>query len=101
MHDFKVTAWPDKTHYTIEAHLNRAADLYTLTPEEASELLACLKTVLEDGECGHNHVHRIESLSGNQFTLMLNVSDSCIKAYTVSKSKLRNLRIRLMGAING
>lgn len=101
MHNFGVTAWPDKSTYTIEVSGGDVTDLYRLWPEEASELLECLNRVISYNICEHELVHRIESKQGDMFTLMLSVSDRYTRAYTVSKRKLIELRIALMGALNG
>ena len=101
MRKFGVTAWPDKTNYTIEVYGGDTADLHKLSPEEASDLLSCLINILGGGKCEHEHVHRVESHQGNMFILMLPATERHTRAYTVSKRKLTELKIALMGAING
>jgi hypothetical protein len=101
MRKFGVTAWPDKTNYTIEVSGSDETDLHRLDPQEASELLKCIKHVLDGGECDHEHVHHIESHQGDMYIVMMPTSDRHTKAYTVSKRKLAELKIGLMGAING
>lgn len=103
MHSFKVTTWPDETHHTVEAHLGSSAGLHHMTVGEAEDLLDCLKIVLAGGECevhGTHQTHQIER-HGSMFVLMLPVSDSFTKAYTVNKTKLIELKSGLMGALNG
>jgi hypothetical protein len=101
MHKFGVTAWPDKTNYTIEVSTGEVADLHRLTPDEASDLLKCLVGVLVGASCGHTHVHRIEARQGNMFIIMFPASDRYTRAYTVSKRKLVELKTGLMGALDG
>ena len=101
MHKFGVTAWPNKTNYTIEISNGEVADLYKMTPDEALDLLKCIKDVLTGSSCEHDTAHRIELKQGNMFTLLLPMSDRFTKAYTVSKRKLVELKIGLMGALNG
>lgn len=76
-------------------------DLYLLTLDEAKELLACITTVLDGGVCPHTVAHRLELNSINLFNLLMAVSERYTKAYTVNKRKLIDLRIELMGALNG
>lgn len=101
MRKFGVTAWPDKTNYTIEVSGGDTADLHRLNPQEAEGLLKCLAQVLKGETCEHVHVHHIESHPGNMYVVMLPLSDRHTRAYTVSKRKLTELKIALMGAING
>lgn len=101
MRKFGVTSWPDKSNITIEVHFDNDTDLHRLDISEAEELLECLKVVLNGGLCKHEYVHRIDAQHKNQFILMLPTSDRHTKAYTVSKSKLTELKIGLMGVING
>jgi hypothetical protein len=76
-------------------------DLYFLTMEEANELLSCVKSVLDGGTCSHTLVHRIEAGSGNLYNVLLAVSDKCTRAYVTNKRKLIELKIELMGALDG
>ena len=101
MRKFGVTAWPDKTNYTIEVSGGDSADLHRLGPEEASEFLSCLVNILGGGKCDHESVHRIESNQGDLYTVMLPTSECHTRVYIVSKRKLTELKIALMGAING
>ena len=101
MHKFGVTAWPDKSNFTVEITTGEITDLHRLTPDEAYDLLKCLIKLLDGNECVHTHVHRIETKQGNMFILMLPISDRYTRAYTVSKRKLVELKTRLMGALNG
>lgn len=101
MRKFEVTFWPDKSNITIEVHFDSIADLHRLEVSEATELLKCLQHLLNNGSCEHEYVHRIDSYTKDRFLLMLPTSDRHTKAYTVSKSKLTELKIGLMSVING
>ena len=100
MHKFKVTTWPDSTSYTVEVSSGDSSDLHYLSPEEATELLECLNSALSGGKCEHTLAHRLEG-DGGLFVFMLAVSDRHVRAYTVSKRKLVELKVELMGALNG
>jgi hypothetical protein len=101
MQKFTVTTWPDKTAYTIEMSIGDVTDLHNLTPRETSDLLDCLVNILSGSECDHINSHRIEAKQGNMFVLMMAASDRYSRAYTVSKRKLIELKVGLMGALNG
>ena len=101
MHDFEVTVWPDHSHYSVEVSSDCTTDLYALDPDEAKELLDCITQVLAGNECDHTVVHRVIAKPGNMYMVLFSVSERLSKAYTVNKVKLTNLRVRLMGALNG
>lgn len=99
MQKFEVTKNDDGLNVGVV--LSNYVDLYLLTLEEASEFVKCIDHVLNGSDCTHDLVHRIEHESGNLYNLLLAVSSRHIKIYTVNKRKLIELKIELMGALDG
>lgn len=99
MHKFIVTR-PDDDHYTVEVSTDHTADLFMLTNAEAFDLLECVKAVLNGTICEHDSVHRIE-IGLNTYNVLFSVSERYVKSYAVSKRKLIEFKMNLMGALNG
>lgn len=99
MHNFKITK-PDENNCTVEVTIGDASDLYTLTNNETLELLNCVKATLDGVVCEHTSVHRIEA-NNSSYNILFSISDRHVRSYAVSKRKLIEFKMGLMGALNG
>lgn len=92
---FVVVKINDSYHLTIKT--DSVHDKYVLNQETAESLSIALKTGVDPET---DQIDLIDYTT-NQFDLTFKLSDSMWRGYTFNKKKLAELRMALMGVLNG